>query len=521
VRDAASHDGPMTARQRLTIIATGLGMFMVFLDALIVNVALPDIQSEFGVGEAGAQAVVTSYSVGMAVTIMWSATLADLRGRRRVYLGAAIVFCSASLLCGISPNFTILVIGRAIQGLAAGPITVASLALLSAAFADDNKRTRAVGLWTAVGTIGTAIAPTIGGVLVDEVGWRSIFFVNLPIGVLLVALTLAFVSESSDPSDRTFDYGGQVFFGVAIATFAAGVIAAPRAGWLSFQVLSLFAVAAISIVVFIARERRADDPMMDLGLFVNRVYSMALSTLFVLFFVGYGVLLIVTQFFQNVRGFSAMKAGLLILPFALGMMFMAPLAGRICERIGRRSAILIALGAMVGGLVIIGVGLSVEPWIVSLGLFVAALANSLAVVPLTGLSMSSVTPDKSGMASGIMGTQRAIGSTTGYAVMGSVLAVWVGANLDDELVGTVSDASEREAISNAIVDQANPSAFVAELGPGQPEGVAVPSEQAEILSIADDVFVTGMQASLAVAIGLVVVTLITAKFVLPREQRAV
>ena len=356
--------------------------------------------------------------------------------------------------------------------------------------------------------------------MVDEVGWRSIFFVNLPIGVLLVALTLAFVSESSDPSDRTFDYGGQVFFGVAIATFAAGVIAAPRAGWLSFQVLSLFAVAAVSIVVFIGRERRADDPMMDLGLFVNRVYSMALSTLFVLFFVGYGVLLIVTQFFQNVRGFSAMKAGLLILPFALGMMFMAPFAGRICERIGRRTAILIALGAMVGGLLILGVGLSVEPWIVSLGLFVVALANSLAVVPLTGLSMSSVTPDKSGMASGIMGTQRAIGSTTGYAVMGSVLAVWVGANLDDELVGTVRDASEREAISSAIVDQANPSAFVAELGPGQPEGVAAPSEQAEILSIADDVFVTGMQVSLAVAIGLVVATAITAKFVLPREQPA-
>ncbi|MDX2382217.1 MAG: MFS transporter [Acidimicrobiia bacterium] len=510
----------MTTRQRLTIVATGLGMFMVFLDALIVNVALPEIQSDFGVGESGAQAVVTAYSVGMAVTIMWSATLADLRGRRRVYIAAAIIFCAASVLCGLAPNFDLLVVGRTVQGLAAGPITVASLALLSAAFTDDTKRARAVGLWTGIAAIGTALGPTLGGILSDAFGWRSVFLVNVPVGVVLVLLTLSVVEESRDPSERTFDYGGQVAFGIGVATFAAAIIAAPRQGWLSPLVVVLFGIAVISMGIFVRRERRIADPMMDLELFNDGLYSLSIATMFVFFFMGYGMLLIVTQYFQNVRGYSALEAGLLILPFSLGFVTMAPNAARVSRRIGRRTAIILATVGEAVGLTIVAIGLSYEPWVVGVGMLIVSLCNALAIVPLTALSMSTVTPDKSGMASGIMGTQRALGSTTGYAVMGSILALWVGRSLDNRLTTVVPDAGERDEISTLIVDQANPSAFIAEIGPSQPLGVVDATEESEILQIADDVFITGMQVSLGVGVTILVVTLIALLTRFPADEPA-
>lgn len=509
----------MTRRQRLTILATGLGMFMVFLDALIVNIALPDIQSDFGVGESGAQAVVTAYSIGMAITIMWSATLADLRGRRRVYVAAVVVFCAASLLSGLAPNFEVLVIGRAAQGLAAGPITVASLALLSAAFTDDSARAHAVGLWTGIGAVGTAVGPTLGGVMTDEFGWRSVFIVNLPIGVAIVFLSLAAVAESTDPTEsRSFDHLGNVEFAVAIAAFATAIIAAPQQGWVSAPVLGLFAVSIVALAAFVRRELRLDDPMMDLTLFSNGLYSLSLAALFIFFFMGYGTLLIVTQYFQNVRGFSTLEAGLLILPFAIGFITMSPNARRISERLGRRRALLTALVGGMLGLATVAVGLTLEPWVVGAGMLLTAWSNALAIVPLTGLSMSTVSADRSGMASGIMGTQRALGSTTGYAVMGSVMALWVGAKLDDRLAGIVTNEGERQAIGETIIDQANPNAFVAELGPAQPLGVIDATEQAEIVAVADDTFVTGMQVALGVAIAVMAVMLVVSVLRFPSDE---
>jgi EmrB/QacA subfamily drug resistance transporter len=510
--------GEMTRAQRLTIVATGLGMFMVFLDALIVNVALPDIQTEFDVGEAGAQAVVTAYSVGMAVTIMWSATLADLRGRRRVYVASAIVFCGASIMCGIAPDFSLLVIGRAVQGLAAGPITVTSLALLSASFTDTKARTRAIGIWSGIASIGTALGPSIGGILVDGLGWRSIFLVNVPVGVLLVALTLLFVEESSDPADRDFDHLGQLYFGVSIAAFAAALITAPQNGWLSIEVIAMFALAVVCLAAFARRELRTDDPMMDLHLFENGVYRLALITLFVIFFVAYGLLLIVTQYFQNVRDYSAIEAGFLILPLELGIVVFAPMAGRIEGRIGRRTSVLTALTLTTVGVAAIIAGLSTSVAVICIGMGLVGIGLALTLVPLTDVSMSVVPPEKSGMASGIMSTQRAIGSTAGYALLGSILALWVGGHIDDELSAVVPDASQREEISSQIIDQANPSAFVAAIGPGQPLKLRDLAVSEEVIDVADDVFVTGMRISLLLALAASALTLLAVVMKFPRTQ---
>lgn len=178
----------MNRTQLLTLIATGLGLFMIFLDALIVNVALPDIQRSFAVGEDGLQWVVASYSLGMAVFIMSAATLADLYGRRRWYLIGVSLFTLGSIACGLAPSIAVLTTARGAQGLGAAAVSVTSLALVSAAFPEAKEKARAIGIWTAIASIGTTTGPTLGGLLVDQWGWRSIFYVNLPMGALVFVL---------------------------------------------------------------------------------------------------------------------------------------------------------------------------------------------------------------------------------------------------------------------------------------------------------------------------------------------
>src|SRR5262245_41876718 len=241
----------MTRIQRFTLAATGLGLFMIFLDALIVNVALPSIQAGFNVGESGLQWVVTAYSLGMAVAIMSAGTLADLYGRKKLYLAGISLFTLASLACGLAPSIDFLNEARAVQGVAAATVNVTSLALVSSAFPDPKQKAWAIGIWTAIATTALAIGPTLGGFIVQRSGWRIIFNVNVPVGIGVLALTWFFVQESRDPRPRTFDIPGQLLFIAGVGAFAYAVIEGPRKGWLSTEIVGLFVVAAAALMAFI------------------------------------------------------------------------------------------------------------------------------------------------------------------------------------------------------------------------------------------------------------------------------
>ena len=310
---------PMTTDQRFALLATGLGLFMIFLDALIVNVALPVIQADFQVGESGLQWVVTTYSIGMAVAIMSAATLADLHGRRKLYVGGIALFTVSSIACGLAPTLDVLNIARTIQGIAAATVNVSSLALVSSAFPEPKQKARAIGIWTAIASTATAVGPTLGGLLVEASGWRSIFLVNVPVGIIAVILTLRFVAESRDPRERRFDLPGQLLFALAVGAFAYAVIDGPKVGWTSLRIIALFAVAVAALVAFIRFERASRDPMMDLKLFGDHTYSLAIVTIFSVLFSIYGMLLVTTQYMQNVRGYSPTDTGLLLLPFSATM----------------------------------------------------------------------------------------------------------------------------------------------------------------------------------------------------------
>lgn len=497
----------MDRTARITLVATGLGLFMIFLDALIVNVALPSIQASFKVGEEGLQWVVAAYSLGMAVFIMTAATLADLHGRRLWYVIGISVFTVASIVCGLAPSLEVLNWARGVQGIAAATANVTSLALVSAAFPDPRDKARAIGIWTAIASVGTAVGPTLGGFLVEHFGWRSIFLVNVPVGCIVVFLALRFVTESRDERPRTLDLVGQVLFMVTVGALAYAVIEGPKAGWTSPGIVALFAIAAVGCVLFIVYERRHDDPMMDVSLFADPAYALAIATICTVFFSIYGMLLLTTQFLQNVRGETPEQTGLIILPFSVAVTVISPLVGRVVGRFGARPPILIGLASLIAGLVVLMIAGHASAALVLLGLGLCGIGGALCLTPITTIAMTSVPPQRAGMASGIMSAQRAIGSTVGFAVLGSVLAAWLNATLEPDLAAVLPEAAERAAVAKAIEQSANPRAHVAEIGPRQPIAHPQAATRARIVAVAEQDFVAGIRAGLLVAVALLTAVL--------------
>jgi EmrB/QacA subfamily drug resistance transporter len=490
----------MTRTQRFTLTATSLGLFMIYMDALIVNVALPAIQSDFKVGEAGLQWVVTAYSLGMTIAIMSSGTAADIYGRRKIYLAGIALFTAASAACGMASSVEALNVARAIQGVAAAAVNVTSLALVSAAFPDPKLKAWAIGIWTAIASTAIAIGPTLGGLTVQWIGWRSIFMINVPVGLIALGLTWGFVAESRDERPRTFDIPGQLLFVMAVGAFAFAMIEGPHAGWLSGEILALLVVAGAALVAFIFCENKSADPMMDLRLFGDRTYSLAIITIFAVMFAVYGMTLVITQYMQNVRGFSPTDAGLLLLPYSMSLMIVSLTVGRLVGLFGSRRLILLGLALLIVGFAVLIVGLQASTVIVGVGLFFVGVGVGLCLTPITSLAMTAVPPERAGMASGIMSAQRALGSTVGFAVLGSILAATLTVTLSGHLAGALPDRVERKEVVATIIGNANPRAYSAEIGPGLPIKHLDPATQKAILAAADSDFVEGIRFSLATAI---------------------
>ncbi|BBX72969.1 DHA2 family efflux MFS transporter permease subunit [Mycobacterium shinjukuense] len=483
----------MNRTQLLTLVATGLGLFMIFLDALIVNVALPKIQERFAVGEDGLQWVVAAYSLSMAVFIMSSATLADLYGRRRWYVAGVFLFTAGSIVCGLAPSLAVLATARGVQGLGAAIVSVTSLALVSAAFPEPTQKARAIGIWTALASVGVTVGPTLGGLLVDQWGWRSVFYVNAPVGALVILLTLGFVQESRNRRARRFDLSGQTLFIVTTGTFVCAIIEGPQVGWTSPRILALFSTATVGWFLFLWCERRSSDPMMDLTLFRDASYAVSIATMCTVFFAVYGMLLLTTQFLQNVRGYTPSVTGVLILPFGLALAIVSPLVGQLVARIGARVPILVGLCLLMLGLLTL-IASEHRSWsLVLAGLGLCGTGLALCLTSITTIAMTAVPQDRAGMAAGIMNAQRAIGSTIGFAVMGSFLAAWLAATLEPHLVPAVPDPVQRHVVAEVIIDSANPRAHV---------GAIVPARQIahrDPVAIAEDDFLDGIRVAFLIA----------------------
>jgi EmrB/QacA subfamily drug resistance transporter len=491
-------------------------LFTVFLDATIVNVALPDLQRDFEASESGIQWVVAGYSLTMGMFMMAGGTFGDMRGRRLAYLGGLVLFSLASVACALAPGIDVLAIARGVQGVGAAVLNVSSLALVGAAFPDPAAKARAIGIWTGIAAVGLGLGPLVGGVLTEQLGWRSVFLVTPVVCAAAIVLTLRYVRESSDPEGANFDLVGQTLFVLSIGALTFGLIQGPYLGWDSPVILATFAVAAAALAAFVFYELRTPAPMMELRFFRDRTFSTAVYVLFAVLFAVYGTLLVMTQYFQNVRDYSPEEAGLLTTSLALPVVVVAPLTGRLIAAYGARRTALAGLWCGATGAALLAAGGASRIPVAVLALVLIGIVGALAVAPATSAGMAVIPAERSGMASGILSTQRGVGSTAGFAIMGSVLAAVVAATLPDRLEPYVGSESERTEITDQVSDDANPQAVVSIIGPGKTLPASVKTQD-EVLEAADDAFVAGIRVAMLVALAFIVSALALAWFMFPRR----
>jgi DHA2 family methylenomycin A resistance protein-like MFS transporter len=405
------------------IVATSLGFFLVQLDVSIVNVALATIGRDLHASFAALQWVVDAYAVAFAACLLSAGAIADRIGARRAFVIGLGLFGCSSVACAFAPSDGLLVAARAIQGLGAALLVPCSLALLNhAAAGDAGARARAVSLWTVAGSTALAAGPVIGGLLVASVGWRSIFFVNIPLVALGIWLTLRSVTETP-AGHSTLDLPGQISAIVMLGTLTAAVITAGSIGWAAPLVLVLFAVAIVSVAAFAFFESRGDGVMLPLDLFRRPAFSSATIIGFVLNFALYGAIFELGLYLQRLHGYSPLQTGLAFLPFCVAIGLANLAAGRLTVARGARLPV-------VGGLIIAACGFALlvaldahTPYAGMLaGLIVMPLGIGLAVPAMTTVLLASVEKERSGLASGVLNSARQSGGALGVAVLGGLLS---------------------------------------------------------------------------------------------------
>lgn len=405
-----------------TLIAVSCGVFMLLLDITIVTVALPSIEQDLHATFSDLQWVVDAYALTLAALLLTSGSLADLFGRRLLFGAGMAVFTVGSLLCGTATSPLYLIIARSGQGIGGAAMLATSLALLAQAF-QGRDRAVAFAVWGSVVAVAVAVGPLLGGVLTTGLSWRWIFFVNVPVGVVGLALTVLRVAESRQPSARRPDWAGFVLFTACLVSLVYALIRASLDGWTDTGVVACFAAAAALAVAFLVAEHVGRHPMFDLALFRVPTFDGGLVAAFAISASLYSLLLYLVLYLQDALGYSALQAGVRLLVISGGTFLTSALAGRLTERVPVRWLIAPGL-ALVGAGLLLMTGLSAHSsWLTLVpGFALAGLGSGIINPPLASTAVGVVEPRRAGMASGINNTFRQVGVATGIAALGSIFA---------------------------------------------------------------------------------------------------
>ena len=406
----------------LTLAAMSLGYGVVQLDVTIVNTALDAMGKTLGGGVAELQWVVSAYTIAFAAFILTAGALGDRIGAKRVFMAGFAIFTAASLGCALSPNAVVLVSARLVQGLAAAILVPNSLALLNHAYADDRERGRAVAVWAAGASLALTAGPFVGGALITLVGWRAIFLVNLPIGLVGLWLSWRYASETTRAPSREIDLPGQLAAIGALAALAGAIIEGGALGWRHPLVLSGFVASAVLAALFVWRESRTAQPMLPLSLFGHRLFTLTTIVGLLVNVAIYGLIFVLSLYFQRINGLSAWWTGLAFVPMMGAVLPINLLAPRVAERIGACPTIVVgacvsALGCL--GLLWIGAGTSY--WTICAQMIAISGGLGLLVPPLTSTLLGSVEKARSGIAAGVLNATRQTGSVLGVALFGSLI----------------------------------------------------------------------------------------------------
>jgi len=323
-------------RKWWTLGALSFALFMIMLDNTIVNVALPAIQKDLGIGVSELEWTVTAYALTFAVLLLTGGKLGDLYGRRRIFTIGLVVFTLSSLACGLSSSATELISARAVQGVGSALMMPATLSIITATFA-ARERGMAIGIWAGVSAMALAIGPLLGGVITEHISWNWIFFVNVPIGILGVIVSILVVPESRDTSkEQRLDLPGLLSSGIGLLALVYALIEAHKYGWTSGLILGLFAIAAIAFVAFVLLEMHQRLPMLDLTLFRNGTFTGANIVAILVTLAMFGIFVFFPIYMQTFRGWSPIQAGAALLPWTLLIVIFAPIAGKLSDRVGSR-----------------------------------------------------------------------------------------------------------------------------------------------------------------------------------------
>ncbi|MDL2404759.1 MFS transporter [Rhizobium calliandrae] len=417
---AADKDDRSRLTKSLTLAGMSLGYAVVQLDVTIVNTALSSIGKALGGGVPELQWVVTVYTIAFAALILTAGALGDRVGAKKTFMAGFAIFTVASLACALAPTPVILIAARALQGIGAAILVPNSLALLNHAYPNEKERGRAVGTWAAGASLALMAGPFVGGGLIAIVGWRSIFFVNLPIGLAGLWLTWRWAKETTPSPYREFDLVGQTIAIGALGCLAATIIEGGTSGWGNSWVVAGFIVSAILIALFLLREQHAEQPMLPLGLFKRRLFSqMSLAGLLVNV-PFYGLIFVLSLYFQQVNDLSPFETGLAFLPMMAAVFPANLLAARAAQRFGALPVI--AAGALIaaaGCIGLLGIGRGTSYWAMLVQFLAMGSGLGLLVPPLTSTLLGSVEKARSGVAAGVLNSARQTGSVLGVALFGS------------------------------------------------------------------------------------------------------
>ena len=398
-----------------------MSLLIVGLDTTIVNVALPAIHRSFHSSLSGLQWTIDAYTLVLASLLMLSGSTADRLGRRRVFQIGLTLFSLGSLLCAVAPSLGLLIAARVVQAIGGSMLNPVAMSIIRNVFEDPRERAQAIGVWGGVIGISMALGPVVGGALVDSVSWRMVFIVNVPIGLLAIALTALFVPESRAQRARRVDPVGQLLVIVALATLTYAIIEGPGSGWLSAQTLVLFAISLVAFGSLVAYELRRREPLLEIRFFGSAPFAGASAIAVAMFAALGGFLFLNTLYLQNVRGLSPLDAGLYTLPMAGLMLVVGPLAGRVVASRGTRLPLAGGSLALIASAAILAQLTPTTPF----GLLVVAyvlfgLGSGLINPPITNTAVSGMPPSQAGVAAAVASTSRQVGQTLGVAVLGAL-----------------------------------------------------------------------------------------------------
>jgi EmrB/QacA subfamily drug resistance transporter len=499
------------AREKVIVLLTMcFALAMVMLDNTVVNVALPNISEELGAGVSGLQWIVDGYVLALASLLLTGGILGDRYGRKKMFLTGLTIFTLASLGCGVSSSTGMLVVFRAIQGIGAALLLPGTLSIITVTF-PPHERAKAIGLWAGMSGVALALGPTIGGLMVERLGWQSIFFLNVPIGIIAFFVATRTVGESVSAEERQLDIPGLALGTAALFSLTYALIEANQKGWTDPLIVSTLVGGFVLIGAFLYRELHAPHPMMPLRFFRIPAFSAGNTVAFSVSLGMFATFFFLSLYMQLIRGYTPFQAGVRFLPMTVMIIITAPLAGKYASTHGSRAPMTYGLLLAGGGLLLFGTQLQVDTpyWMMVPVLIIMGHGMASVMAPMTAAVMNSVGPQRAGLGSAMTNTSREVGGVFGIALLGTVLTTKLKSTLAPSLAGLGLSSAQQSAIAAA--------GGHGTLDPSVLQGLS-PAQIGQVTTAFDQAFMSGFHVALFIGgLVLLVAAIIANRFIPGRD----